>query len=325
MHVESSESARGKFATSPKVSVCVTTYNQSKYIGQCLQSIVEQETSFIYEVIVSDDCSTDGARQILIEYQKKYPDLIRCIFQEKNLGAAMNYKHAHLAAEGEFVAHLDGDDVMCPGKLQKQVSVLEANPSCVMVTHDMHLLDGEGRRFNRTFKRIASGLKSRWDLYGCMPFFAHSSKLCRRDLEAPTLALIDQSTVDFELHVLLAEMGFIYHMDEPLGGYRVGIGVTRGANGRLNWELIEASHRVFRRAIKKYPNNRRFLRNSYAKAMLKYLYQAAVYKDSAAYRSLLFSSLSVYRAEWMGYLLRMIPEKLIFKIAEVRNRKRFSI
>lgn len=325
MHVESSESASGECASSPKVSVCVTTYNQEKYIRQCLQSILEQETSFSFEVIVSDDCSTDGTRKVLIEYQERYPELIRCIFQERNLGAAMNYKHVHSMAEGNFVAHLDGDDVMCPGKLQKQVSVLENNPSCVMATHDMHLLDGEGQYFNRTFKRADSGIKSRWDLYECMPFFAHSSKLIRRDLEASTLATINPSTVDFELHVLVAEMGLIYHIDEPLGGYRVGIGVSRGVNGRLNWELIEASHRVFRKAIEKYPNNRRFLRHSYAKAMLKYLYQAAVYKDSVAYRSLLFSSVSVYGAGWIGYLLRIVPEKLIFRVAEFRSRKRFAI
>jgi cellulose synthase/poly-beta-1,6-N-acetylglucosamine synthase-like glycosyltransferase len=70
----------------PKVSVCVVTYNQEKYIGQCLQSVVDQETDFDFEVLVADDCSTDGTRLILHEFANKYPGIVKPILSEVNVG-----------------------------------------------------------------------------------------------------------------------------------------------------------------------------------------------------------------------------------------------
>ena len=71
----------------PKVSVCVVTYNQEKYIRQCLQSIVDQETDFDFEVIVSDDCSMDGTCAIVQEFVEKYPGMVKPIFHDRNMGA----------------------------------------------------------------------------------------------------------------------------------------------------------------------------------------------------------------------------------------------
>src|SRR5450759_3411095 len=68
----------------PKVSVCVVTYNQEKFIRQCLQSIVDQETDCDFEVIVGDDCSTDGTRDIVREFAERYPTMIKVILQDTN-------------------------------------------------------------------------------------------------------------------------------------------------------------------------------------------------------------------------------------------------
>jgi glycosyltransferase involved in cell wall biosynthesis len=114
----------------PKVSVCVVTYNQEKYIHQCLQSIVDQETDFDFEVIVSDDCSTDGTRAIVQGFAEKYPRVVKAIFHEKNIGAVKNFIHVHSLAKGEYVAHMDGDDSWRQGKLSFQVSYLDSDPSC---------------------------------------------------------------------------------------------------------------------------------------------------------------------------------------------------
>ena len=67
-----------------KVSVCVVTYNQENYIGECLESLVNQVTNFRYEIIVGEDCSTDGTRAIVQRYVEKYPDLIVPLFYKNN-------------------------------------------------------------------------------------------------------------------------------------------------------------------------------------------------------------------------------------------------
>lgn len=81
-----------------KVSVCVMTYNQEKYIGQCLESLVTQETDFDFEIIVGDDFSTDGTRDVIQEYQKKYPDIIKPVFRDKNVGITENIKEIYFVA-----------------------------------------------------------------------------------------------------------------------------------------------------------------------------------------------------------------------------------
>jgi glycosyltransferase involved in cell wall biosynthesis len=104
---------------SPKVSVCVVTYNQEKYIGECLQSIVEQVTNFEFEVIIGDDCSTDNTPKIIDFFVQKY-SFVKLIKREKNIGAMQNYLEVHSSAQCPFVCHMDGDDRWLQNKLQKQ-------------------------------------------------------------------------------------------------------------------------------------------------------------------------------------------------------------
>ena len=67
-----------------KVSVLCITYNQKDYISDALDSFINQKTNFKYEILVNDDCSTDGTKDIVIEYAKRYPDIIKPIFHEEN-------------------------------------------------------------------------------------------------------------------------------------------------------------------------------------------------------------------------------------------------
>src|SRR6185369_17391361 len=121
-----------------KLSVCVVTYNQENYIRQCLQSIIDQVTDFSFEIIVGDDCSTDNTRSIVKEYCDKYPEIIKPLFHQVNIGATRNYFAVHSKAGGEYIAHCDGDDYKIPGKLQKQVAFLDQHRDCAIVGHDLH-------------------------------------------------------------------------------------------------------------------------------------------------------------------------------------------
>ena len=128
----------------PKVSVCVITYNQERYIRKCLQSLVEQQTNFDFEIIVGDDCSTDGTQAVVREFVERYPQLVRALVQECNTGGSRNNLEVHAAARGGYVAHVDGDDYALAGKLQAQADVLDRDPACNAVWHRVDYFDDEG-------------------------------------------------------------------------------------------------------------------------------------------------------------------------------------
>lgn len=108
-------------------SVEVTTYNQKEYIAQSLQSILDQEHNYKYEILVSDDCSTDGTQDIIREFEKKYPDIVKPVYNEKNLGAMSNYYATVARAKGKYLMGCGGDDYWLPGKVEKQISFMERN------------------------------------------------------------------------------------------------------------------------------------------------------------------------------------------------------
>ena len=308
----------------PKVSVCVVTYNQEKYIAQCLQSIVDQETDFDFEIIVGDDCSTDKTRKIVQEFSDKYPGKFRLLFHPQNIGAAFNYAKTHELAAGEYVAHIDGDDLMLSSKLQKQVNALSENPNCVMVSHDMLIINANDSINKRTFKKHKSGINTIWDLYETLPFFAHSSKMVKRDVELKVLRNIDKNTLDIELHVQIAEHGCIYHIDEPLGSYRACVGVSSASKEFVNPILVEGMGRVFEVAIKKYPKHAIDLKRNYARSMLNYAYQAALFKNKEQTKKFSRKSVGICCLSITQLLFVLLPISFVLPLVSIRNRLRYD-
>ena len=130
----------------PLVSVGLMTYNHEKYIAKCIESVLMQEVNFTYEIVIADDFSTDGTRQILEEFQKRYPFLIRLILNEENLGIKENSNRLRRSCRGYFRANLEGDDYWIdPNKLQKQVDFLQRNPDYVAIGGNFLCVDDEGR------------------------------------------------------------------------------------------------------------------------------------------------------------------------------------
>ena len=115
----------------PLVSVRCITYNQKKFIGQALDSFLMQKTNFPFEVVVHDDASTDGTANIIREYEKKYPLIIKPIYEEENQWSKPNNalgRIVNAALRGKYVAICEGDDYWIDeNKLQMQVDFLEKN------------------------------------------------------------------------------------------------------------------------------------------------------------------------------------------------------
>jgi len=121
----------------PLVSVKMITYNHEPYIRQAIDCVLAQKTNFPFKLIIGEDCSTDGTREIVFDYQKKYPDIIRVITSNKNVGAHKNSLRTLKACRGKYIALCEGDDYWTsPNKLQKQVSYLETHPDVGLVHSD---------------------------------------------------------------------------------------------------------------------------------------------------------------------------------------------
>lgn len=127
------------------LSVCCITYNHGKFISQAVDSFLMQRTDFKYEILVGDDCSTDGTRALLDEYALKHPDRIKLVTSKNNVGANNNAIRTIKAAKGKYIALCDGDDYWINSdKLQKQVDFLENNPDYVICCHYYKEIDSTG-------------------------------------------------------------------------------------------------------------------------------------------------------------------------------------
>ena len=113
----------------PLVSICCISYNHEKFISQCLDGFIIQKVDFPFEIVISDDCSTDNTKKIIDTCVSKYPAIFKDVSPSKNLGSTKNFYHVLEKASGKYIAYCEGDDYWIDeNKLQMQVDFLENNP-----------------------------------------------------------------------------------------------------------------------------------------------------------------------------------------------------
>lgn len=215
----------------PKISVCIVTYNQENYIGVCLQSIFNQLINYDFEIIVGDDCSTDRTATIIKKFQCEFPGKIKLIENPVNLGSCANYKTVIKQAQGYYIIYIDGDDIMMPGKIDKQINFLINNSDCVAVVHKLKLIDGAGHVLNKTWPENFA--KDRYNLkeIGLLhPLFGHSSIAFKRRALDVFLKKDVRDFIDMEIYLELAKQGLIGAINETLGFYRCSVGISSNNN-----------------------------------------------------------------------------------------------
>lgn len=216
-----------------KVSVSITTHNREKYIVQALESVLMQEVNFNYEIVIGEDCSTDGTRDIVLSFQENYPDKIRVLLHEKNLGMVGNLEKILLASQGEYIALLDDDDYWTsPQKLQKQVDFLDNHPECTVCFHDSRCFyeDGSGADY---FINLPDS-KEIFTLEDLKPgpFIPTSSTMFRRGLfDGFPNWFHEMIGHDWPLHILNALHGDMGYINEVMSATRIhGGGEWNGRN-----------------------------------------------------------------------------------------------
>jgi hypothetical protein len=117
----------------PVVSVSMITYNHEKWVGEAIESVLSQQCSVPFELVIGDDCSTDRTCSIIRAFGRERPDVIRVLPSERNIGAGANCRRTLEACRGEFIAWLDGDDCWCCNlKLEMQLELLRSDTSLSM-------------------------------------------------------------------------------------------------------------------------------------------------------------------------------------------------
>lgn len=201
----------------PDVSVCVTTYNHVRYIRRCMESVLAQVYPGAIELLVGDDGSNDGTRELVADIAAR-DRRVRVFFHSRNLGPSANLESLVMHARGRFIAHLDGDDTWAESKLARQCALLEADPRLAAAYSNAQVVS-EGDQPLGMFNR---GVPKRFGLPQLLRrgnFLNHSSLLYRASARQAVLGM-SPDWIDYRLHVRLAAFGDLAYMDEPLVVHR---------------------------------------------------------------------------------------------------------
>lgn len=202
------------------------SYNHAAYIEQAVESALGQETLFPFEVVVGDDFSTDGTREILLGLQRRHPGRLRLLFHEKNLGmmGKLNFAAVFEACRGEYFAFLDGDDYWnSPKKLQMQVDAMERNPGWSACCHGIMVLRENEPEYPARSKIPATvtELTAR-ELFRFEIPHVQSLMIRRRSFPGLPPWFLDVCMGDWTLYLMASQAGKIGYMgDQFLGTYRL--------------------------------------------------------------------------------------------------------
>lgn len=215
--------------TSPRVSVCVLTYNHGQYIEQALRGVLQQQTDFPFEIVLLDDCSTDDTRRVATDILQDSGVRHRVLSHAQNLGVGASFLELLQSARGEYVAFLEGDDFWSsPTKLAEQVAILDASPELsgcfgrAMVIDHAGAITGEYFAHHRARAPQADIDQRHAISHGA------SGPACtymyRRSVTRPMPDWFRSAASHQALMVLLTRRGSVRFIDRDWGRYRIHSG-----------------------------------------------------------------------------------------------------
>lgn len=234
-----------------KVSICSIAYNHGKYLRQCLDGFVMQETNFRYEILINDDASTDDTADIIREYEKKYPGIVRGIYHSENQYSKGIWpeRFPFLAAKGKYIAMCEGDDYWSdPQKLQKQFDAMEANPDCHMCVHRVEIVTEDDKITERCYppKSISTGVIRSKDFLKmiCESYCFHTSSYftVAKDMQyymenPPDYTGIVEEAGDEKKFLYFGQLGNVFYIDDIMSRRReFSNNSWNSKNRNLTWQ-----------------------------------------------------------------------------------------
>jgi glycosyltransferase involved in cell wall biosynthesis len=217
----------------PLVSISCITYNHKNYIRECLDGFLMQKTTFPFEIIIHDDCSTDGTREIIEEYAAKYPDIIFPMFQTENQYSkgvrSMMVRFNFTRCKGKYIALCEGDDYWTDSfKLQKQVDFLEKNSDFSICFHNLKVYNEIDATTDKVACKNQKSVLDIIDLATRGNFIHTPSVVFKMPEDGLPSWFINLPIGDYPLHLFNAQFGKIKYIDEVMGVYRIHAGGTWG-------------------------------------------------------------------------------------------------
>ena len=227
------------------VSISCLAFNHGPYIRQCLEGFMMQETNFSFEVLIHDDASTDDTSKIIKEYEKRYPDVIKPIYQKVNQysqGIKPTLKYNFPRAQGKYIALCEGDDYWTDRlKLQKQVDFLEQNPSFSLCFHDSRVVYLNKKRRSHSFCRLDKRSFTIEDVIANRWFVPTQSIVFRADIKINAKWLRHIYNRDYALQLLCVYEGPFHYIPEIMSVYRKHNG---GIRTRIGFKGIQVEQKI---------------------------------------------------------------------------------
>ena len=231
---------------SPVVSIKCLTYNHEKYIEQCLDGFLMQETAFPFEIVIHDDASTDSTADIIRRYEERYPNILKPIYETENQyskkdGSLRRIINKHI--RGAYIALCEGDDYWIDSqKLQKQVCFLENNPDYSMVFNAAYYVDGDTIICDDKKSDIEKDFTVSEMIRGGGSFCATASLCYRREGMNVTFEYQKPPGAgDYRLQIAMALIGKVHYFPEIMTAYRRG---TSNSNSWTNRVLANPQRRT---------------------------------------------------------------------------------
>jgi len=243
----------------PLVSVVLRTFGHAPFIAQAIESVLVQRAGFPFELVIGEDCSTDGTREIVEAYGRKCPEIVRPVLPERNVGHGEMLRQALAATRGELIAYLDGDDYWSStGKLARQVDFLRANPDCHDCFHDVSLVYDEAGVPSGTISPRFAEEHFGIDQIVMECFVPAPAMMFRRSVfEELEPAAFDSAWLDWIIHVEAAKHGPLGYMPEVMACYRVHRGGMFSALDRVS--QLEEDAFFYARLLPQLPEQRELI------------------------------------------------------------------
>lgn len=302
------------------VSVCCLVYNHEKYLRKCLDGFVMQKTSFKFEVLIHDDASTDGSQDIIREYEEKYPDIIKPIYQTENQyskGVKISQTFLYPKIKSKYVAFCEGDDYWCDDhKLQKQFDIMEMNSDCSMCVHKVDVIFENGLYSGNSKPSKSHDFVTReYTFTELLPMFPDvfcqlSSYFIKRDvlytIHNGNISCITKKSPVGDLCLLYFSLivGNLYYIDNAMSCYRTNsIGswsVEQNSNKKSRITFLN-SMIIFMDALIEYSKNEKKL-NFWTERLVfirnKYPFQIALVNED--YKTVFNNSNKKYREQLLS-------------------------
>lgn len=201
----------------PMVSIFCLVYNHEAFIRQTLEGFLMQKTNFTTQIVLGEDCSTDGSRAVILEYAHKYPGKFKLLLHDTNIGALKNQRMVFEHCHGKYIALCEGDDYWTdPLKLQKQVDFLEHNPDfSVSFTNTAIVNEFSKVITEKSITKIEKSIFTHLD----MPIFAPTLTRVMRNVFNDKNAMRDLYG-DTTILVWASKFGKVHYLDEVTSAYR---------------------------------------------------------------------------------------------------------